>query len=217
MKQTIKIIVQRSACRTDNGPGCSRLADVCASAEAGVTLTPVGGSEFSGPEFYRLTRKSLPGKEWVVFISPRDGGEWVATGDVPGLAYPEACRENPAGVGGGFTSAVTAVRETIADVIAIPLYTGESAMLRTVWGVRAHTAMFTPRSIAGCYEVGVNPLPRIRELAPGLDIRFVRTALAVREAAEQTEFRYWSGSEQHGVVPLGYAGACSGHNGYLIW
>jgi hypothetical protein len=215
MKQVIKVKVMRSACRTDNGPGTSRLADVYASAEAGVTLTPVGGGEFRGPEFYRLTRNSLPGREWMVFLSPRDGGEWAATGDVPGLAYPEACRENPPSVGGGFTSAVTAVRETIADVVALPLYVGERSILQTVWGIR-HPTMFTPRSIAGCYEVGVNPLPRIRALVPGLDIRFLRTAVEVMETADATS-RYWEDTEPHGVVPLGYAGSCVGHNGYLVW
>ena len=216
MKQMIKVRVLRSACRTDNGPGCSRLADVCASAEAGVTLSPVGGSEFRGPEYYRITRESLPGREWMAFVVPRDGGEWVATGDVPGLAYPEACRENPAAVGGRFTSAVTHVRETLADVTALPLYTGENSLLQGAWGVHIHTGMFTPRSVAGCYEVGANPLPRIREIAPGLDIRFVRTASAVRDAADDT-VRYWDARERHGVVPLGYAGGNIGVNGYLVW
>ena len=215
MRQTIKIRLLQSACRTDNGPGTSLLADVCASADPSITLEPVGGSEFQGPEYYRLARTSLPGREWMVFITPREDGEWESTGDVPGLAYPEACRENPAAVGGGLAVAVTAVRETIADVTAIPLYTGESAMLQTVWGVR-HPIMFTPRSIAGCYEVGVNPLPRIRELCPGLDIRFVRTAMAVRESTDAT-FRYWDEAEPHGVIPLGYAGSILGHNGYLVW
>lgn len=215
MQQTIKVKVLLSSCRTDNGPGTSRLADVCASADMEDGVQPVGGSAFQGAEWYRLTRKSLPGREWMAFIDPREGGEWLSTGDVPGLAFPDASRDNPASVGGGFTSAVTAVRETIADVVAIPLYTGESTMLAAVWGVK-HPTMFTPRSIAGCYEVGVNPLPRIRELVPGLDIRFVRTALAVREAAD-TEFRYWDQAERHGVVPLGYAGSVVGQNGYLVW